>query len=199
MEASPFCIYNPYELKGKWKEVFNNNNNIELELGCGRGAFVCEMAKRYPNKNFIAVDLKDEVLIYVLRKIQEEDLTNVRILPINIMLMNDVFDEGEISTIYLNFSTPWPKDRHNKRRLTYPTFLKMYKRFLKESGEVRFKTDNREFFEDSLEYFKSEGFNLRYTTFDLHNSDLNNENIKTEYEMKFSNMGMNIMFLIAQY
>lgn len=199
MEASPFCIYNPYELKGKWNEVFNNNRDIELELGCGRGTFICEMAKKYPDKNFIAVDLKDEVLIYVLRKIQEEQLTNVRILPINIMLMNDVFDKDEISTIYLNFSTPWPKDRHNKRRLTYPTFLRMYKSFLRKSGEIRFKTDNKEFFEDSLEYFKTENFNLKYITFDLHNSDLKEENIKTEYEIKFSDMGMNIMFLISQY
>ena len=199
MEASPFCIYNPYELKGKWHEVFGNNNQIHLELGCGRGTFICEMAKRNPNKNFIAVDLKDEVLIYVLRKIEQEELENVRIMPLNIMLIKDVFEEEEISNIYLNFSTPWPKDRHNKRRLSYPTFLQIYKKFLKKDGSIRLKTDNRMFFKDSIEYFKKEQFKIIFETFDLHNSEYKDENIVTEYEDKFSKMGMNIMFLIAQY
>ncbi|CAM2963643.1 tRNA (guanosine(46)-N7)-methyltransferase TrmB [Hathewaya histolytica] len=198
MEASKFCIYNPYELKGKWNESFENENDIHLELGCGRGTYICEMAKRHPEINFIAVDLKDEVLIYVLRKIEEENLENVRIMPLNIMLMKDVFEKDEISRIYLNFSTPWPKPRHNKRRLTYVSFLKMYKNFLKEGGEIWCKTDNEPFFMDSTTYFKEENFKLRYLTFDLHRSIYNETNIRTEYEEKFSGMGMNIMFLIAE-
>ncbi|WP_142415644.1 tRNA (guanosine(46)-N7)-methyltransferase TrmB [Hathewaya massiliensis] len=198
MKESRFCIYNPNELKGKWNEVFENKNEIHLELGCGRGTYICEMAKRHPEVNFIAVDLKDEVLIYVLRKIEEEGLENVRIMPINIMLMDGVFEKNEISRIYLNFSTPWPKPRHNKRRLTYTKFLQMYKKFLKPRGEIWFKTDNREFFMDSTTYFKEEGFKLSYLTFDLHRSIYKEENIKTEYEEKFSSMGMNIMFLIAE-
>lgn len=199
MEASPYCIYNPYELKGKWLEIFDNNNPIELELGCGRGAFICDMAIKNPSVNFVAVDLKDEVLIYVLRKIEKNNITNIRILPINIMLMEDVFAKDEISSIYLNFSTPWPKDRHKKRRLTYNTFLKMYKEFLNKDGLIMFKTDNEPFFKDSLEYFEKEDFIIEDITYDLHNSKFNISNIMTEYETKFSKMGMKIMFCIARY
>lgn len=199
MEASSYCIYNPYELKGKWSDVFCNSNPIELELGCGRGAFICKMAMEHPYVNYVAVDLKDEVLIYLLREIEKNNITNIRIVPINIMLMQDVFEENEISTIYLNFSTPWPKDRHNKRRLTYNTFLNMYKGFLKINGLIIMKTDNETFFRDSLEYFKEEHFVLEYITYDLHNSEYNISNIMTEYEEKFSNMGMRIMFCIARH
>ncbi|SHK15643.1 tRNA (guanine-N(7)-)-methyltransferase [Hathewaya proteolytica DSM 3090] len=198
MEASSFCIYNPYELKGKWHEVFQNENPIELELGCGRGAFITELAMKNPQVNYIAVDLKDEVLIYVLRKIEENNIENIRIMPINIMLMKDVFDKDEINKIYLNFSTPWPKDRHNKRRLTYGIFLNMYKEFLVQGGEIWFKTDNEPFFNDSLQYFKSEGFSIEYLTYNLHESEYDKINIKTEYETKFSSMGMKIMFCIAR-
>ncbi|KYH35374.1 tRNA (guanine-N(7)-)-methyltransferase [Clostridium tepidiprofundi DSM 19306] len=198
MEASRFCIYNPYELKGKWNEVFQNDNEIHLELGCGRGAFIAEMAQRNPDINYIAVDLKDEVLIYVLRKIEKLNLENVRILPINIMLMDGVFDKNDIGRIFLNFSTPWPKPRHNKRRLTYGRFLDMYKKFLKPEAEIWFKTDNKPFFMDSCNYFKQNGFKLKYLTFDLHSSIYNSESPMTEYEEKFTKLGMKTMFLIAK-
>lgn len=198
MEASEFCIYNPYELKGKWNEVFNNNNEIHLELGCGRGAFIVEMAQRNPEVNYIAVDLKDEVLIYVLRKIEDLELENIRIMPLNIMLIDGVFEKDEIGRIYLNFSTPWPKVSHNKRRLTHGKFLDMYKKFLKPQSEIWFKTDGKEFFMDSCGYFKENGFKLNYLTYDLHNSIYRCESPMTEYEKKFTESGKTTMFLIAR-
>jgi len=198
LEASEFVIYDTYDHKGKWNEVFGNKNEIHLELGCGRGGFVTELARRNPNINYIAVDLKDEVLIYVLRRINELELTNIRILPLNIELIDGIFGENEIERIYLNFSTPWPKPRHNKRRLTHSKFLELYKKFLKPKAEIWFKTDGEEFFLDSTVYFKNGGFKLKYLTYDLHNSIYKEENVMTEYEEKFTSKGMNTMFLIAK-
>lgn len=197
MENSPYFVTNPYDLKGKWNTVFENSNDIYLELGCGRGKFIIERAIQNPKLNFIGIDLKDEVLIYVVKKIHEEGLQNVRIIPLNIMLIEGVFDQNEIARIFINFCNPWPKDRHNKRRLTYTTFLNTYKKFLKSESEIWFKTDDTELFEDSIQYFKDGGFSIEYLTYDLHNSGFSN-NITTEYEEKFTSLGMNTMFLIAR-
>lgn len=197
MEESDLVITEPEELKGKWHQEFKNNNPIQLELGCGRGKFITEKAQNNPNINFIAVDLKDEVLIYVLRKAKEAELSNVRIVPLNIAFIEDIFDDGEISKIYINFCNPWPKERHNKRRLTYTKFLQMYKKFLCPNSEIWFKTDDTELFNDSIEYFKAEGFSIEYQTYDLHKSDFQ-DNVETEYESKFKAMGLKIMFLIAR-
>jgi tRNA (guanine-N7-)-methyltransferase len=196
MEQSSIVITEPAQYKGKWNEAFGNSNDIYLELGCGRGEFVTKSASENPDKNYIAVDLKDEVLVHVLRKVQEAELTNVRIIPLQIAFIEDVFDENEVSKIYINFCNPWPKDRHNKRRLTHTKFLIKYKKFIKPNTEIWFKTDNLQLFDDSLEYFKSNGFEIDYYTYDLHNSDFD-ENIVTEYEKKFVNLGMKIMFLKA--
>lgn len=198
MEASEFCIYNPYDLKGKWNEVFGNNNEIHLELGCGRGAFVVEMAQNNPQVNYVAVDLKDEVLIYVLRKIEQYNLKNVRLMPLNIMLINGIFAENEVGRIYLNFSTPWPKLRHNKRRLSHGKFLELYKKFLKPDAEIWMKTDQKGFFVDSAYYFKEDGFKINYLTYDLHSSIYKDESPMTEYEAKFTKLGMKTMFMIAK-
>lgn len=198
LEASPKVIIRPAEKKGKWKEEFKNNNEIHLELGCGRGKFVTELALKNPDKNYIAVDLKDEVLIYVLKKLEENEITNVRIVPLNISFIGDIFDEDEISRIYINFCNPWPKDRHKKRRLTHTRFLTEYKKFIKPNTEIWFKTDDRELFDESQEYFKESAFTLEYLTYDLHNSDFS-ENIMTEYESKFTSLGMKTMFLIGKY
>jgi tRNA (guanine-N7-)-methyltransferase len=197
MEDSPYFITNPYDLKGKWNTVFGNSNDIYLELGCGRGKFIIERAIQNRKLNFIGIDLKDEVLIYVVKKIHEEGLQNVRIIPLNIMLIEGVFDQNEIARIFINFCNPWPKDRHNKRRLTYTTFLNTYKKFLKSESEIWFKTDDTELFEDSIQYFKNGGFSIEYLTYDLHNSGFS-DNITTEYEEKFTSLGMNTMFLIAR-
>ncbi|AVP55587.1 tRNA (guanine-N(7)-)-methyltransferase [Clostridium tetani] len=197
MEASSLVITNPKEYKGKWMEEFKNNNSIHLELGCGRGGFMQEKALKNPNINYVAVDLKDEILIYVLRKLKEKEIENVRIVPLNIAFISEVFEKDEIEKIYINFCNPWPKLRHNKRRLTHNKFLDEYKKFLKNQGEIWFKTDDIGLFEDSQEYFKESGFSIEYITYDLHKSDFK-DNIMTEYETKFTSMGMKTMFLIAK-
>lgn len=197
MEQNPLCIINPQEYKGKWKDVFKNDNEIYLELGCGRGDFVTNIALKYPEKNYIAIDLKDEVIAIALRKITASEVTNVRITPLQIAFINDVFDENEIGRIYINFCNPWPKERHKKRRLTHTKFLTKYKEFLKPKSQIWFKTDDNGLFVESLDYFKECGFEIKFITYDLHKSDFN-KNIQTEYETKFVNLGIKIKFLIAE-
>jgi tRNA (guanine-N7-)-methyltransferase len=197
LESSSFFITKPSEHFGKWSEEFGNNNPIHLELGCGRGRFISEKARLNSNINYVAIDLKDEVLIYTLRSVVEAEVANVRVVPLNIQLIEGVFDKDEISKIYINFCNPWPKDRHKKRRLTHSRFLGEYKKFLKPGGEIWFKTDDTELFEESQEYFKESGFSIEYITYDLHKSDFT-ENIVTEYEAKFTSLGMKTMFLIGK-
>jgi len=203
MEASHIVITDQYAHKGTWSEEFKNNKEIYLELGCGKGKFISEKSKQNPNINFIGIDLKDEVLVFALRKVIEvreingkEDI-NVRLMPLNIMLIDDVFAPCEISRIYINFCNPWPKDRHNKRRLTHTKFLTDYKRFLKPGSSVWFKTDDIDLFENSVQYFKECGFEILFLTYDLHNSDFK-DNVVTEYEAKFTELGKKAMFLQAK-
>ncbi|MBW9157052.1 tRNA (guanosine(46)-N7)-methyltransferase TrmB [Clostridium tagluense] len=203
LESSHIVVTDHYVYKGKWNDEFKNTNEIHLELGCGKGGFISERSKQNPNINFVGIDLKDEVLVFALRKVIEvrevkgaEDL-NVRLMPLNIMLIDDVFEKDEISRIYINFCNPWPKERHNKRRLTHTKCLTNYKKFLKTGSEVWFKTDDTELFEDSVEYFKECGFEILFSTYDLHNSDFK-ENVVTEYEAKFASLGMKAMFLRAK-
>ena len=198
LESSDIFIQDPRSLKGRWNEEFKNDNPIHLELGCGRGKFLKEKCEKYPDINHIAVDLKDEVLVYTLRTVKssERELTNARIVALNIAFIAELFDKDEIDKIYINFCNPWPKDRHNKRRLTHTKFLEEYKKFLKKGSQIWFKTDDRGLFDDSLEYFKESGFSLDFVTYDLHNSDFK-DNIMTEYETKFTGMGMKIMGLVA--
>lgn len=198
MEASNFTIMNPQKYKGKWVEEFQNNNPIYLELGCGRGKFLCIQAENNININYIGIDLKDEVLVYALRKIEKMKLNNVRIIPMNIVKIKDIFDKDEISRIYINFCNPWPKKRHNKRRLIHTRFLSTYKNFLKNGSDIWFKTDDINLFNDSQIYFKESGFKIKYLTYDLHNSSFHH-NITTEYEDKFTSLGMETMFLIANW
>lgn len=197
MEESPLVITNPEENKGKWKEIFKNDNEIYLELGCGRGEFVSENAELHKDKNYIAIDLKDEVLVYVLRRVQQKELSNVRIVPLQIAFINEIFDRDEISRIFINFCNPWPKDRHNKRRLTHTKFLEKYKQFVKPKTEIWFKTDNKDLFEASLQYFAESGFEILFHTYDLHESGFE-PNVVTEYEKKFTELGMKIMFAKAK-
>jgi tRNA (guanine-N7-)-methyltransferase len=193
MAADEKSILNPYDNKGKWQEVFGNDHPIHVELGCGKGQFISTLAMKNPEINYIAIDLKDEVLVFVLRKVNELGLTNVRIIPMFIERIDEIFEENEISKVYINFCNPWPKASHNKRRLTHPRFLTKYKTFIKPGTEVWFKTDDDDLFEASLEYFKEEGFEEMYRTFDLESSGFE-ENIKTEYEEKFSSFGVKIKF-----
>ena len=203
LESSHIVITDHYASAGKWKSEFENDNEIHLELGCGKGRFIAEKSKKNLNINFIGMDLKDEVLVFALRKVLEVrevkgvQNINVRLMPINIAFIDDVFQKDEISRIYINFCNPWLKDRHNKRRLTHTKFLANYKKFLKPGSEVWFKTDNVELFENSLEYFKESGFKILFSTLDLHSSDFK-DNVVTEYEAKFAELGMKAMFLQAK-
>lgn len=198
LEASELVITEPKRLKGLWENEFNNNNNcLYLELGCGRGKFIVDKAKVEPDVNFIAIDLKDEVLIYALRKVETEKINNVRIVPMNIMGINEIFEKDEISRIFINFCNPWPKVSHNKRRLTHTKFLTEYKKFIKPGSEVWFKTDDVDLFNASQKYFTESGFQIIFSTYNLHNSEFQ-QNIVTEYEEKFTSLGMNTMFLIAK-
>jgi tRNA (guanine-N7-)-methyltransferase len=201
LESSVFVITDPTEHKGKWKDVFKNSNPIFLELGCGTGKFICENALNSPEKNYIGIDVKDEILVYAKRNVESiESLdsfsNNIRLVPMNVELIDSVFDREEISRIYINFCNPWPKSKQNKRRLTHNLFLEKYKHFLKPSSQIWFKTDDALLFHDSIEYFKAGGFKLEYITENLHKSGFEN-NIMTEYEKKFAVQGMPIMFLIA--
>ncbi|MEY8001026.1 tRNA (guanosine(46)-N7)-methyltransferase TrmB [Clostridium sp. Mt-5] len=198
MESSPFVITEPEKYKGRWSEEFKNNNEIYLELGCGRGQFLCTQAMSNMDINYIGIDLKDEVLIYALKKVEENEIENVRIVPMNISGIETVFYKEEIGRIYINFCNPWPKRRQKKRRLTHTVFLNMYKNFLKPGSEIWFKTDDRGLFEESQEYFTKSGYKIEYLTYDLHSSSNLHENVATEYEGKFTALGMKIMFLIAK-
>lgn len=199
LEQSKEVVTEPSLLKGKWKEEFNNSNPIYLELGCGKGRFISGQSQANKDINFIGIDLKDEVLVYALRKVNEveREVDNIRLIPLEIAFIEEVFDKNEISRIYINFCNPWPKLSHNKRRLTHSRFLERYKTFLQPESEIWFKSDDKELFDDSLEYFKESGFELLYHTYDLHNSDFK-KNIMTEYEEKFRSKGMKIMFLRAK-
>lgn len=206
LESCEFFIINPKENKGKWIDTFKNKNNpIYLELGCGKGTFMAVHGSQNPDINYIAIDIKDEVLVLAKRNIEkafEEAgrpvVDNVKLMAQEILIINEILgEEDTIDRIYINFCNPWPKDRHNKRRLTHTKFLTEYKKFLKPGSEIWFKTDDTDLFNDSQEYFKECGFDIEYITYDLHNSDFT-ENIITEYERKFTNLGMKIMFLRAR-
>ena len=204
LEACSFFITNPSDYKGKWREFFNNNNPIYLELGCGKGTFIAVHGAENKDKNYIAIDIKDEVLVLAKRNIEksynekEAETNNIKLMAQEILLINDILGDGDkIDRIYINFCNPWPKKKHKKRRLTHTNQLKNYKNFLSEDGEIYFKTDDDELFEESLEYFKDSGFNIEYITYDLHNSDFEG-NVRTEHENMFSEQGIKIKFLIAK-
>ncbi|WP_294186852.1 tRNA (guanosine(46)-N7)-methyltransferase TrmB [uncultured Clostridium sp.] len=204
LEACNFFIVNPSEYKGKWRDSFNNDNPIYLELGCGKGTFVAVHGSENPNINYVAIDIKDEVLVLAKRNIEkaynekEIQVNNLKLMAQEIFLINDVFSKEDIvDRIYINFCNPWPKERHKKRRLTYPTQLEKYKEILSKDGKIYFKTDDDELFYESLEYFKEAGFEIEYITYDLHNSDFVG-NVRTEHENMFSEQGINIKFLIAK-
>ncbi|WP_252214043.1 MULTISPECIES: tRNA (guanosine(46)-N7)-methyltransferase TrmB [unclassified Clostridium] len=203
LESCNFFIVNPKENKGKWKESFNNENPIYLELGCGKGVFVAVHGSNNENINYIAIDIKDEVLGLAKRNIEKaykeknKELNNIKLMAQEIGLINEMLDENDkISRIYINFCNPWPKKKHKKRRLTHTRQLIQYRNFLKENGEIWFKTDDDELFEESLEYFKEGKFRIEYITYDLHTSGFEG-NIQTEHERMFTEQGIKTKFLIA--
>lgn len=176
--------------KGHWHDVFSNENPIYIEIGMGKGDFIIENAKRYPDINFIGIEKFPSVMVGALKKYDESgELPNLRFLKEDALFLNEVFDEHEIDRIHLNFSDPWPKKRHAKRRLTSPTFLPIYEKILKKDGELILKTDNRILFEYSLVSFQQYGLDFHDVCLDLHHSEGYEDNIQTEYERKFSPFG----------
>ncbi len=182
-----YFVKNPKDYKGCWNKLFNNDQDIHLEVGCGKGNFIIGMAKAYPNINFIALEKFESVLIRALEKMEAEEIPNLKIVHQDAIDLCEMFSEGEISTMYLNFSDPWPKTRHAKRRLTYKTFLDTYKNILKEDGAIIQKTDNKSLFEYSIESFSQNGWYLSNISVDLHSTDM--FNVMTEYEIKKSKLG----------
>ena len=181
---SKFIILNPCDYKGKWQKLFNNNNPIYIEIGMGKGDFILENAIRYPNINFIGIEKYDSIIALAIKKIEENELTNLKLIRMDALNILDVFDK-EIDKIYLNFSDPWPKERHAKRRLTSNVFLEKYDLIFRNNSVIEMKTDNRGLFEYSLISFNNSGYIIDEISLDLHHSDKEN-NIMTEYEKKFS-------------
>ncbi|WP_459480391.1 tRNA (guanosine(46)-N7)-methyltransferase TrmB [Clostridium saccharoperbutylacetonicum] len=203
LEASEFFVINPKEYKGKWRSLFGNDKPIYLELGCGKGTFIAVHGSENPDINYIAVDIKDEVLGLAKRNIEEayedkeQSPKNIKLMAQEIGLINEMLSEDDIiDRIYINFCNPWPKKKHKKRRLTHTRQLEQYRMFLKPHGEIYFKTDDDELFEESLEYFEEAKFKIKYITYDLHNSDFVG-NVETEHEKMFTEQGIKTKFLIA--
>ncbi|MGL4522091.1 MAG: tRNA (guanosine(46)-N7)-methyltransferase TrmB [Bacilli bacterium] len=187
-ENSEIVIQDAKDRKGKWSDQFANKAPIYLEIGTGRGGFIVEMAKRNPEINFIGIEKFTSVIVDVVAKIKEEGVTNVLLLNEDATNLLDFFEPNEIHQLFLNFSDPWPKDRHAKRRLTHENFLKQYEVVLVPDGVLQFKTDNRELFEFSLVSFSGYGAPLEEVQLDLHKV-CDESNVMTEYEAKFSAKG----------
>lgn len=194
---SPLSVQNADRLKGNWAEEFGNNHPIYIEVGMGKGKFIVEMAKRNPQMNYIGIEKYSSVLVRAVEKLDDFEQDNLRLIRMDAENIEDVFDKEEVAGIYLNFSDPWPKDRHAKRRLTSTRFLERYNQILAADGRVIFKTDNRELFDFSLEQVKEAGWILENYTYDLHHSEYMEGNVMTEYEEKFSAKGNPICRLCA--
>ncbi|MGG1687395.1 tRNA (guanosine(46)-N7)-methyltransferase TrmB [Pseudalkalibacillus sp. NRS-1564] len=193
-----FVPTNPTDRKGNWKDVFDNSNPIHLEVGTGKGQFIIGMARQNPDVNYVGLELSSSVMVSALEKLIEEDVPNVRLLNENAQDLSTIFEENEVSRVYLNFSDPWPKNRHEKRRLTNKTFLDLYRGVMKPNGEVHFKTDNQGLFEYSLHSFSLYGMILNQVSLNLHQSNME-DNVMTEYEEKFSSKGSRIYRCEAQF
>ena len=201
-----FFVKNPEEHAGKWNETFNNGLPLYLEIGCGKGGFAGQFAVKNPDKNIIAVDIKIDMLGVGRRNIVEifknegktdADITNLLLVNYNVEQIDKIITKDDkIKGMFINFCNPWPRPKLNKRRLTFPKKLEMYKNFLDENAEIRFKTDDDALFADSLEYFEQSGYEIIYKTYDLHNSDVT-DNIETEHEKMFSAEGIKIKYLRA--
>ena len=192
-----FSIQEPEQKKGKWAEVFGNDHPIHIEVGMGKGQFIIEMAKRNPEINYIGIEKYSSVLVRAVEKLEDFEQNNLRLIRMDAENIEEVFDKDEVDRIYLNFSDPWPKDRHAKRRLTSTRFLERYNNILTPEGRVMFKTDNKDLFDFSLEQVEEAGWILENHTYDLHHSEYNEGNVMTEYEAKFSAMGNPIYKLEA--
>lgn len=195
---SRWCIQEPEQCKGNWRQVFGNGNPIHIEIGMGKGRFLMAKAKENPQTNFVGIEKYSSVLLRALQKMEEDPLENIRFIRMEAESIANIFGTGEVGKIYLNFSDPWPKDRHAKRRLTSRQFFARYHAILQKDGCVEFKTDNQDLFEFSLEEVTEAGWTLEGHTRDLHHDEaMAQGNIMTEYEERFSSMGNPIYKLIA--
>jgi tRNA (guanine-N7-)-methyltransferase len=204
LEACSFFIKTPTDHIGKWHTIFEKDQEIWLELGCGKGGFISKLASANPHRNFIAIDIKDEVLVRAKEKIENEyakanlNIGNIVLMSHEIMIIHKIMNENDlVNRIYINFCNPWSRNTIKKRRLTHPRQLNQYKVFLAHGGQIWFKTDDLPLFTDSIGYFEKCGLNIVYHTYDLHGSGFE-ENIETEHEKMFSNQGKKINFLIAE-
>ena len=187
---SPFTIKDETEWKGKWNEVFGNDHPIHIEIGMGKGQFIMTLAKEHPEINYVGIEKYSSVLVRALEKQQELELPNIKFIRMEAENIAEVFAPDEVARIYLNFSDPWPKDRHAKRRLTSVQFLERYEKILQKDGHLIFKTDNRDLFDFSLEQVEeAEHWILLNHTFDLHHSEYVEGNVMTEYEQRFVEKG----------
>ena len=198
LENDERVIQGPEAFKGKWQEKFGNQNPIHVEFGCGKGGFITQLAVRNPNINYIAAERAETVVYKACKKANDNQDTpdNLRFLYFDVSNCKEIFEKGEVERIYLNFSDPWPKKRHAYKRLTSRTFLEKYEYILAERGEIHFKTDNKGLFAFSIEEFSAMEWLMKNVTLDLHHSDME-DNIMTEYEKKFSEMGYTINRLEA--
>ena len=195
ISKSSYVILNPEDNKGKWNSVFKNNNPIDVEIGMGKGDFIINMAKKYPNVNFIGIEMFDSVIVRAVQKLDMKDIPNLKLIRVDANEIESIFDK-EINTIYLNFSDPWPKKRHAKRRLTSDTFLKKYDKIFKGKKRIIQKTDNIGLFAYSITSLSTYGYTIDDVTLDLKNEgDYNN--VETEYGKKFDSLGIKICRLKA--
>lgn len=187
---SRYVIHEYKEKKGSWKEVFGNENPIRVEIGMGKGRFIMDLAEANPDVNFVGIEKYSTVLLRAIQKQEEKELPNLVFIRMDAEEIDETFAPGEVDRIYLNFSDPWPKDRHAKRRLESRQFLERYDHILRKDGIIEFKTDNRALFDFALEEVEPAGWKLDECTFDLHaDSRLCEGNVMTEYEEKFSSLG----------
>ena len=205
LEASPFYIDNPQDYKDKWKTLFKNNAEFHIELGCGKGSFISQLASKNKNTNYLAIDLVDAMLGLAKRNVEQTyaeknlEIDNVYLTRFDIeRIFMIIGKEDNVKRIYINFCNPWPRGKHHKKRLTHTRQLEKYKEFLADDGEIYFKTDDDMLFNDSLIYFEEAGFKIEKKTFDLENEDNFWDNIETEHEKMFKEQGIKIKALIAK-
>lgn len=199
IEDSQYVVKNPETNKGRWEQIFGNHNPIHIEIGMGKGKFITTLAYNNPDINYIGIEKYSSVLVRAIDKVKDMELPNLRFIRMDAEEIEQVFQKNEIDKIFLNFSDPWPKDRHAKRRLTSNAFFNRYDKILKKEGSIEFKTDNKSLFDFSMEEIPNAGWNIISHTYDLHKDKVLSEgNVMTEYEEKFSKQGVPINKLIAK-
>ena len=192
INKSPYIVQNPEDYKGKYQTLFKNSNKIHLEIGMGKGDFIINMAKKYPNINFIGIEKFDSVILRATQKLENENLQNLKLIRFDAVEIENIFDK-EIDTIYLNFSDPWPKNRHEDRRLTSRRFLERYDNIFKNKKHIIQKTDNRKLFEFSIKSFTDYNYKIKNISLNLHEDDI--DNVETEYEKRFISLGFPIYMI----